>query len=58
MEMTYQWNSHANSHTMVEFLKKLPSDSRLSESLAQKPEKFLLIYDKRLAKKVSKGTSV
>lgn len=32
----------------VEFLKKLPSSARLSEGLANKPEKFLIIYDGRL----------
>lgn len=46
MESTFQWNSK----TKVEFLRKLPSESRLSESLGFKPEKYLLIYDKRLAK--------
>jgi len=36
--------------TKVEFLKNLPSRERLSESLGFKPEKFLVVYDKRLAK--------
>lgn len=34
--------------TRVEFLRKLPSPSRLNESLENKPEKFLIIYDGRL----------
>lgn len=45
MESTFNWNSK----TKVEFLKKLPSRERLNESLGFKPEKFLVIYDKRLA---------
>lgn len=44
MENTFQWNSQ----TKVEFLKKLPSEARLCESLGFKPEKFLIIYDKKL----------
>lgn len=44
METTFQWNSQ----TKVEFLKKLPSEARLAESLGFKPEKFLIIYDKKL----------
>lgn len=32
----------------VDFLRKLPSAARLSESLGGKPEKFLIIYDGRL----------
>lgn len=44
METTFQWNSQ----TKVEFLKKLPSESRLAESLGFKPEKFLVVYDKKL----------
>lgn len=35
----------------VEFLRKLPSVSRLSDSMVGKPEKFLLIYDSQLEKK-------
>lgn len=46
MESTFNWNSK----TKVEFLKKLPSRERLNESLGFKPEKFLVIYDKRLTK--------
>ncbi len=46
MESTFQWHTH----TKVEFLKKLPSESRLVESLGFKPEKFLVIYDKKVAK--------
>ena len=34
--------------TKVEFLKKLPSKERLSEALGNKPEKFLVVYDKKL----------
>lgn len=44
MEMTFQWNSQ----TKVEFLKKLPSEARLVESLGFRPEKYLIVYDKRL----------
>ncbi|MBX3020996.1 MAG: 3-dehydroquinate synthase [Bdellovibrionales bacterium] len=46
MESTFQWNAK----TKVEFLKKLPSRERMAESLGFKPEKFVVIYDKRLAK--------
>lgn len=46
MESTFQWNQK----TKVEFLKKLPSRERLIESLGFKPEKFLVIHDKRLSK--------
>ncbi len=46
METTFQWNSQ----TKVEFLKKLPSEARLCESLGFKPEKILIIYDKKLRK--------
>jgi 3-dehydroquinate synthase len=46
MESSFNWNSK----TKVEFLKKLPSRERLIESLGFKPEKFLVVYDKRLAK--------
>ncbi len=46
METTFQWNSQ----TKVEFLKKLPSESRLSESLGFKPEKILVVYDKKMGK--------
>ncbi len=41
---------NGDAKTKVEFLKKLPSRERLSEALGFKPEKFLVIYDKRLAK--------
>lgn len=34
--------------TQVEFLKKLPSDSKLTEVLGFKPEKILVVFDKRL----------
>ncbi len=34
--------------TQVQFLRKLPSNQRLSEGLSHKPEKFLMIYDARL----------
>lgn len=44
MESTFQWNSQ----TKVEFLKKLPSEARLAESLGFKPEKYLIVYDKKL----------
>jgi 3-dehydroquinate synthase len=44
MESTFQWNSQ----TKVELLKKLPSEARLAESLGFKPEKYLIIYDKKL----------
>ncbi len=46
METSFVWNAK----TKVEFLRKLPSPARLSESLAFTPEKFLVVYDKRLAK--------
>jgi 3-dehydroquinate synthase len=46
MESSFQWNSK----TKVEFLKKLPSEARLAESLGFRPEKFLVVYDKRLAR--------
>jgi 3-dehydroquinate synthase len=36
--------------TKVEFLKKLPSRERLIEAVGFRPEKFLIIYDKRLAR--------
>ncbi|HMN68012.1 MAG TPA: hypothetical protein PKC28_05685 [Bdellovibrionales bacterium] len=38
------------SKSKVEFLKKLPSKDRLIEALGFKPEKFLIVHDKRLAK--------
>ena len=41
---------HVGMQTKVEFLKKLPSPARLAEALAFKPEKFLLVYDRQLAK--------
>lgn len=44
MESSFVWNSK----TKVEFLRKLPSRARLTESLSGHPEKYLLIYDKRL----------
>ncbi len=34
----------------VEFLKKLPGRERLAESIGFKPEKYLVVYDKKLAK--------
>lgn len=46
MESTFQWDTK----TKVEFLKKLPTESRLAESLGFKPEKYLVIYDKHLRK--------
>src|ERR1035437_633390 len=46
MESSFQWNSK----TKVEFLKKLPSEARLVEALGFKPEKILIVYDKRLDK--------
>lgn len=46
MESSFQWNQK----TKVEFLKKLPSPARLTEALGFKPEKYLVIYDKRLRK--------
>lgn len=46
MESTFQWDTK----TKVEFLKKLPTEGRLAESLGFKPEKFLVIYDKHLRK--------
>lgn len=46
MESSFQWNSK----TKVEFLKKLPSEVRLAEALGFKPEKILIVYDKRLYK--------
>ncbi|MGE3682278.1 MAG: 3-dehydroquinate synthase family protein [Bdellovibrionales bacterium] len=42
-----------NTVTNVEFLKKLPSESRLAEALGFRPEKYLVIYDKRLRKNES-----
>jgi 3-dehydroquinate synthase len=44
MESTFQWNAK----TKVEFLKKPPSEARLAESLGFKPEKVLVIYDRKL----------
>lgn len=44
MESAFQWNAK----TKVEFLKKLPSEARLAEALGFRPEKILIIYDKRL----------
>ncbi len=46
MEASFQWNAK----TKVEFLKKLPSEARITEALGFKPEKVLVIYDKRLVK--------
>ena len=46
MESSFQWNAK----TKVEFLKKLPSESRLAEAIGFKPEKTLIIFDKRLEK--------
>jgi 3-dehydroquinate synthase len=36
--------------TKVEFLKKLPGKEKLNEALGVKPEKYLVIYDKRMRK--------
>src|SRR5882757_7430340 len=44
MESTFQWNAK----TKVEFLKKPPSMARLADSLGFKPEKILIIFDKKL----------
>jgi 3-dehydroquinate synthase len=46
MESSFNWDSK----TKVEFLNKLPSKQRLADSLGFKPEKFLVVYDKRLNK--------
>lgn len=46
MESTLQWNTK----TKVEFLRKLPGRDRLAESLGFRPEKVLVLHDKRLAK--------
>lgn len=46
MESSFKWNAK----TKVEFLNKLPSRQRLIDSLGFKPEKFLVVYDKRLTK--------
>jgi len=46
VDSSFNWDAK----TKVEFLKKLPSKDRLAEALGFKPEKFLVIYDKRLAK--------
>jgi 3-dehydroquinate synthase len=46
MDSSFKWDAK----TRVEFLRKLPTRERLSESLGFKPEKFLVIYDKRLTK--------
>lgn len=46
MESSFQWNAK----TKVEFLQKLPSKARLAEALGFKPEKILIVYDKRLQK--------
>lgn len=45
-EMTFSWNSTVK----VEFLKKLPSENRMADSLGYRPEKYLIIYDKKLKK--------
>jgi 3-dehydroquinate synthase len=42
--------SQPGAKTKVEFLKKLPSEARITEALGFKPEKILVIYDKKLAK--------
>jgi 3-dehydroquinate synthase len=34
----------------VEFLKKWPTESKLTEAVGFKPEKFLILYDRRLSK--------
>jgi 3-dehydroquinate synthase len=46
MDSSFKWDAK----TRVEFLRKLPTRERLSDSLGFKPEKFLVIYDKRLSK--------
>lgn len=46
METSFVWNTK----TKVEFLRKLPSKARMVESLGFAPEKFLIVYDKRLSK--------
>ena len=46
MESSVQWTGH----TKVDFLKKLPSRERLAEALGHRPEKYLVIYDKKLPK--------
>lgn len=51
MESTFQWDAK----TKVEFLRKLPTRERMCESLGSKPEKFLVIYDKRLTKSEGAG---
>lgn len=38
-----------DAKTKVEFLNKLPSKARLTETLRAKPEKILVIYDKKLS---------
>jgi 3-dehydroquinate synthase len=46
MEISTRWDQK----TTIDFLKKLPSENRLSEVLGYKPEKYLVIYDSRLRK--------
>ncbi len=43
-----QFTFERKSSTQVEFLKKLPSEARLAESLGFRPEKILVVYDKKL----------
>lgn len=38
------------AQSKVEFLKRLPGKEKLNEALGMKPEKYLVIYDKRIAK--------
>jgi 3-dehydroquinate synthase len=49
MDSTFQWDAR----TKVEFLKKLPSEARLAESLGFKPEKYLVIHDRQLRRNES-----
>lgn len=46
METPFQWDAK----TKVDFLRRLPGKERLAETLGFKPEKYLVIYDKRLRK--------
>jgi 3-dehydroquinate synthase len=46
MESSFVWNAK----TKVEFLRKMPTAARMSESLGLTPEKFLIVYDKQLRK--------
>jgi 3-dehydroquinate synthase len=49
MEFSFHWDAK----TKTEFLKKLPSRDRLAETLGFRPEKTLVIFDKRLRKQES-----